>query len=622
MRGLRSSRVRHGWSPLLILALLLVGGIVWGLASALAASPTASPSPESGNVVLRLGWTQEPDNLNVFIGYQDTSYEIWALNYDTLFGAGDRNQATLDLASEFPTQQNGGISPDGKVWTIHIRSGVRFQDGVPLTASDVAFTYNYIINHQMANMLLYVKGIESVKALNPTTVQFTCARPMAIGYMETSSVYILPEHIWEHVSPSAATTSYGDKPPIIGSGPFETVAFVKGSYIKMVRNPYWWGKKPAIDEIYFEAYQNADTMVNDLRKGRLDGAWGVPVAEFKQLQSAMGIKAIPYPFYNWDYLEFNCYDKSSSLGNPVLRDWHFRNALNYAINKQRLCDLAYAGLAQPATTIIPPNVWVNPDYRWTPPADQAYTFDLAKANQLLDQAGYPRGANGLRLYKGKPIVLRLQATTDEPSCQIEAKLIAGWLQQLGLTIKLSVIDSGTLTNDIYNYHGNTPAPNFDMVVWEWTGYFDPGQTLSALTTPEIGNLDEPYWSDAQYDNLALDQASAVNPQQRAQIIWKMQQIMYQQSPWIPVTYPDYLEAIDTAKWTGWTQEFGGTGGAWELEGNNSSYLNLRPAAAVTTTTGGGSNTALIAVVVVVVIVAASVAFVFVRRRRGRLEEEA
>ncbi|HJX65174.1 MAG TPA: ABC transporter substrate-binding protein [Polyangia bacterium] len=617
MRSVRSSRVGHGWWPLLILALVLVGGVIWGLGSALAASP--APSSSSGKVVLKLGWTEEPDNLNVFIGYQDTSYEIWALNYETLFGAGDRNQPTLDLASEFPTQQNGGISPDGKVWTIHIRPGVKFQDGVPLTASDVAFTYNYIIKNQLANLLLYVKGIESVKALNPTTVQFTCTHARALGYMETYSIYILPEHIWKHVPPQAATTSYGNKPPIVGSGAFETVAFVKGSYLRMVRNPYWWGKKPAIDEIYFEAYQNADTMVNDLTKGRIDGAWGVPVAEFKQLQSVKGITAIAYPLYDWDYLEFNCYQGASSLGNPVLRDWHFRNALNYALDKQRLVDLAYAGLSQPTTSIIPPNVWTNPDYHWTPPADQAYTFDLAKANQLLDQAGYRRGADGLRLYKGKPIVLRLQATTDQPACQIEAKLIAGWLQRLGLRIKLSVIDSGTLTNDIYNYHGNTPAPNFDLVDWEWTGYFDPGQTLSALTTPEIGNLDEPYWSNTQYDTLALDQASAVDPQKRAQTIWQMQQIMYQQSPWIPMTIPDYLEAVNTAKWTGWTRQFGGTGGAWELEGNIASYLNLRPRA-VAATTGGSSNTTLIAVVVVIVIAAASIAFVFIRRRHGRRVE--
>jgi peptide/nickel transport system substrate-binding protein len=608
---------------LAILALALAGGLVWGLTGALAASPSpaSTSSPSAANVVLKLGWTDEPDNLNVFIGYTDTNYEIWALNYDYLFGLGNNMQPTLDLATEFPTEQNGGISPDGKVWTIHIRSDVKFQDGVPLTAADVAFTYNYIIKNQMADYLNYVSGIESVKALNSTTVQFHCAHSMATGYMETSSIYIIPEHIWKNVSANAAATSYGNKPPIIGSGPFETVAFVKGSYVKMVRNPYYWGPKPAISTIYFEMYQNANTMVTDLRAGRLDGAWGIPEAQFKQLQSVQGIKAIAHPFYNWDFLEFNCYDKASSLGNPVLRDWHFRNAINYALDKQRLVNLAYEGLAEPATTIINPNTWTNPDYHWQPPADQAYTFDLAKANQLLDQAGYRRGADGIRQYKGKPIVLRLQAPTSYPACQIEAKLITGWLQQLGLKIKLEVIDAGTLNDATYNYQHGQWAPSFDMVVERWTGYYDPGQLLNCFTTPEIGNLDEPYWTNAQYDKLAIQQAETVDPQKRAQIMWQMQQIMYQQSPWIPMTYFDILEAVNTAKWTGWTQVWG-SGSAWMLMGNIASYLNLRPVTH-TATTSSSSNTTLIVVVVVVVvvIVAGSIAFVLVRRRR-RVEDEA
>ncbi len=125
------------------------------------------------------------------------------------------------------------------------------------------------------------------------------------------------------------------------------MAFVKGSYVEMVRNPYWYGKKPAIDQIYFELYQDADTMVSDLKTGSIDAAWGVPEAEFRALESAPGFKAVAYHYYDWDYLEFNCYDKSSSLGNPVLRDWRFRNALNYAINRQQLCAVAYSGLATP-----------------------------------------------------------------------------------------------------------------------------------------------------------------------------------------------------------------------------------------------------------------------------------
>ena len=563
---------------------------------------------------------QEPDNLNVFVGYQSECWEIWALNYDYLFGSGDHNQPTLDLASEVPTQQNGDISANGKIWTIHIRSGVKFQDGVPLTAADVAFTYNYIIKNNMTQCTLDTAGIETAKALNPTTVQLTCAHPMALGFMEAQSVPILPQHIWEHVSPTAAASSYGNRPPIIGSGPFETVSYVKGSYIEMVRNPYWWGPKPTIGTIYFETYQNADTMVSDLTKGKIDGAWGIPVAEFKQLQSVKGVKAIAYPYYAFDDLEFNSYDKSSSLGNPVLRDPKFRQALNYAIDKQRLCDLAYDGLAQPGTTILLPNTWVNPDYHWQPPASQAYTFDLAKANQLLTAAGYPL-KNGVRLNKqGKPIVLRLETPTDTPAEQIETKLIAGWLQQLGLTIKLSVVDSGALESDMTNAHGSAWAPNFDLVTWGLTGNYDAGQTMDYFTTSQFGLNNDYYWSNAQYDKLALEQASAVDPQQRQAIIWQMQEIMYQQTPNVVLTYPDNLEAVNTAKWTGWTQMFGGTGPAWNCEGNNTSYFDLRPVV-IATTTSSSSNGTLIIVVVVVVIVVAGATFVFVRRRRGRRVED-
>ena len=400
MRGSCSARFDRCGLVVATTLLVCAVSLVCGSTRALAASPSPAPSSSSANqVVLKLGWTEEPDNLNVFIGWATTDSEIWALNYDYLFRSGDRNQPTLDLASQFPTQANGGISPNGKIWTIHIRSGVKFQDGVPLTAADVAFTYNFILRNDIASYMTYIAGIEKATALNATTVQFTCAHPMAVGYMEAQSVPILPQHIWKHVSYQAATSTYGDKPPIIGSGPFEIVGYVKGSYIEMVRNPYWWGKKPTIDTIYFEAYQNPDTLVTDLRAGKIDAIWGdVPLGAFTQLESVKGIKTVAAPYYNWDDLEFNCYQKPSSLGNPVLRDPKFRRALNYAIDKQRLVDLAYEGFALPGTTMITPNTFSNPDYQWQPPASEAYTFDLAKANQLLTAAGYPL-KNGVRLNK-------------------------------------------------------------------------------------------------------------------------------------------------------------------------------------------------------------------------------
>ena len=600
--------------PAVVVAVLAIS-LGFGLASARA--DTATPSPSTGKVTLRIGWTAEPDNLNPFVGWANTTYEIWAINYGFLFGYGlNGGEATLDLAAQFPTEQNGGISPDGKIWTIHLRPNLKWSDGQPLTATDVAFTYNYVVKNHMQNLALATVGIEGATVIDPTTVRITCSQPKAD--MEHIYLPILPKHVWEHVSPQAAASSYINKPPIVGSGPFYTTAFKKGSYIEMVRNPYYWGKKPTVDKILFEMYQNADTMVSDLKSGTLDAAWGFPEAQFKPLSSQAGIHAIAYNFFNWDYVDVNCSSLPGSTGNPVLRDVRFRNALNYAIDRSKLCQLAYAGLAAPATTIMPPSTWSDPDYHWQPSADQAYTFDIAKANQLLDAAGYTRAPSGQRLYRGKPINLRLWSTTDFQQGQIEAKLIAGWLQKLGLKITLSVLDRGTVEASIFNYKGTAVAPDYDLYVDDWAGYGDPGQTLTSFTTAEIGNANEPAWSNAAFDKLNLQQATALDPSQRKDLIWQMQQVFYQQSPQIVLVYPQYLEADNSARWTGWTPMFGGRGPVFMTTGGIDSYLNLKPAAS--DSGGGGSKGVTVAIVVAVVVVLAG-AGVWLMRRRSAAEEE-
>ena len=619
--GLVQSR-RARWI-LLAAAALLLAGMVVGLTDALAASPAASPSAAPGEVVLHLGWTSEPDNLNPFVGYMSECWEIWALNYDYLFTSGQHNAPALDLATVFPTQQNGGISADGKVWTIHIRSGVQWQDGRPLTAADVAFTYNYVIKNNMSQYTTYIAGIKSAKALDPTTVQLICAHPMATGFMESQSVPILPEHIWSHVSPTAAGSNYAVKLPLVGSGPYQVVAFKKGSYIEMVRNPTYWGPKPTVSKIFFEIYQDADTMVSDFRAGTLDGIWGVPPAQFQALKTVAGVKAIAYSYYALDDVEFNCYDNAASKGNPVLRDWKFRNALNYAVDRQKLCAIAYDGLAQPGTTILPPGTWVNPDYHWQPSASQAYTFDLAKAGQLLTAAGYPL-KGGVRVDKqGKPISLNLAVPSDNSNQQTEAKLITGWLRQLGLKITMSAEDSGALYSAMSNMKGSTMTPDFDIVVWDLVGNYDPGQTMYYFTTSQFDMNNLYFWSNPTYDKLAVEQASALDPQQRQSLIWQMQQIMYQQTPDIVLDYPEDLEAVNTTKWTGWTGLWGAAGGpVWNCQGNIESYLRLRPAVA-TAAKGGGSHGGLIAIVVVVaVVVVAAIALLTRRRRSQRAEVEA
>ena len=460
---------------LTVLLLVVLAAVLVLAAAALASEP--SPSASADQVVLKIGWTVEPDTLNPFIGWQNQDYEIWSINYSFLFGFGVSDKPTLDLAAEYPTKENGGLSADGKVWTIKLRPGVKWSDGEPLTADDVAFTYNYIVKNEMFNMALATRGILGAEALDPTTVQITCARPKAD--MMKIFIPILPEHVWSEVTPKDAETSFTNPVPIVGSGPFFTSEFVKGKFLRMERNPYYYGTTPTVDEIIFATYQNPDTMTIDYKSGNLDAAWGIPVAQFRTLESEAGTEALAYPYYNWEYLNFNCFDSPDSLGAPVLKDWRFRNALNYAIDRAKLCAIAFQDYAAPGTTIVPPKTWKDPDYHWQPSADEEMGFDLAEAGRLLDEAGYPL-KDGKRVdTKGKPITLRLYATSDNVPSQTEGKLITGWLQELGFKIEFSVLDAGALSARVWNFEGDAYRPDFDMYIDSWLGYVDPGQTLTA-----------------------------------------------------------------------------------------------------------------------------------------------
>ena len=610
----RVIRSRRFW-PALVAAVAVVAAatLVAGLAPARADSPAPSASP--GTLALRIGWTSQPDNLNPFIGWQNVTYEIWSVNYGFLFGFGNDNSPTLDLAREFPTKENGGISADGKVWTIKLRTGVKWSDGQPFSADDVAFTYNYIVKNGMMTMAITTVGIKEAKVLAPDVVQITCSKPKAD--MEHIFLPILPKHVWEKVDPQKAQTSYVNKPPIVGTGPFITTEFKKGSFVKMERNPYYWGARPALDQLLFLFYTNGDTMTADLKSGAIDAAWGIPEAQFDSLSSEQGIQPVAYNFFNWDYLAMNCY-QGKSLGNPVLRDWRFRNALNYAIDRQALSQIAYVGKAAPGTTILPPGMWSDPDYHWQPPADQVFGFDLAKAGQLLDDAGYAAGPDGIRLYHGRPIKLRLWTTNESAPAQTSLKLTAGWLKKLGLQIEVAVLDTGALQDRIWNFDGSTYAPDFDLYIWEWAGYADPGQTLSANVTSQIGNTNEPCWSNAEYDKLNGQQASELDSTKRKALIDQMQQIMYEQTPWVVLAYPQYLQAYNDAKWTGWTRMFNGKGPAFLTTGYPESYIALRPVAAEA---ASGGSTSWIWAAVAAAVVALALAVWLLRRRRVEAEEE-
>jgi len=600
---------------LLVFIATLAAGLVWGLSGAFAADPSASPGGEK--IILKVGWSPDPDSLNPFVGVQQSSYELWHVSYDFLTNYGDQYLETQPGLAESWTS-----SPDGLTWTFKIRSGVMWSDGVPLTAKDIAFTYNWEIKLQLQAFLSALDGIESASAPDDTTLIVTCSRPKA----DILSMWcpILPEHIWSQFKTADDAKNFFNKPPIVGSGPFQVVEWQKSKFVRCVANKAYWGGAPKADEVFFQLYTNQDTLAQDLKLGTIDLAINIPPAQVTALQGDSSLESAGCSQKAFDYLSFNC-KEGPSLGNPVLRDMKFRQALNWGIDKAKMAELAYQGYADPATTMFEVDFYdPDLDWHWQPPADVEYQFDAAKAKQLLADAGY-KDTDGDGILNDpnngdKNITLRLWSRTQSPQSQVMGKLIAGWWKDLGLDINYSVEDESVLIDGGYNYAGDTYKPDYDIYIWQWQpSGSDPGRRLGYFRTAQIENQNDCCWSNPEYDKLWDMQSQELDPQKRKDVAYKMQELFYQETPYIVLTYPKLLEAWNTSRWEGWQRIPQPNGAVAFITDNVSNYSKAGPKTTTATTTAKSSNVGLIAGIVIAALVVVGIV-VLLLRRKPRVEE--
>ena len=604
----RAACGRRSLTAFVVLILVALASIVAAATAVAGESP--APVVSADRLTLRLGTTFDADNLNPFLGFSGTSYEVFHLNYDFLVGYNTDLSPRPELATSWTT------SSDGKTWTFKLRRGVRWHDGKPFTAKDVVFTYRYIIDNNLTAFTSYTNSIETVKAVDDFTVTMTCSRPKA--NMLRLWIPILPAHVWSKVPGTKAGVDYQVELPLVGTGPFQTVAAEKGSYLKLVKNPdYWVEGKPTIDEVIISIYQNPDTMAQDLKSGELDYAQGMAAAQFDALKNEAALTTNAAGLRYFDELCMNCYDDPHSLGSPVLRDRDFRRAISWAVDKQKVVDIAYGGYATVGQGLITPDV---PTYAWSPSPAQTFGFDLAKARELLDQAGYrDRDGDGVREANGKPIALRLWSRSDDVASQNCGRLVAGWFRDVGLKISLQTLDTNAIYSALYNKDkaGNY-APDYDLYLWGGGQYVDPDYILNVFTKSQIGGSNDPCWANAEYDSLYVRQSQTVDPAQRKPLVDRMASIFYDEAPFVITNYEQQLEAYNTLRWDGWTQAPAGGPVAF-INANIDTYLNLTPVAGQESS--GVVGTWVYALVALGGAVLAVVVVLLLRRGRSRAVEE-
>jgi peptide/nickel transport system substrate-binding protein len=525
-------------------------------------------------VIFTVGMGNEVDSFNPFLGIEAESYEMWALTYDYMIGYSmkDMSPQPTGLAKSWDT------SDDGLTWTFHIRTGVKWSDGVDLTAKDIAYTYNRILDGgpEAASWSSYLTSVSKITAPDDETVVLTLKKPNAV--LPLLPIPIVPQHVWINV-PEDQVKSYAAEPkngqPVVGSGPFRLVeGTAGGSTYRFEANPDYWQGAPHIDEVVFRVYKSTDPMVQALIKGEIDFAEDITPLQVKSLQGEDGITAINGSSPGFDEIAFNTGAEDTKTGkpigdgNPALKDPKFRHALAYAVDTDKIVEVAYQGGADPGSVLIPP---AYSQWRWDPPADEKVTFDLDKANQLLDEAGYTKHSDGLRtMPDGSPIApLRLFARSESKKSVDTLDFFKEWLGDLGIKSEVSAVESTRLTNIILD-------GDFDVFQWGWYVEPDPDSMLSYMTCDQRGGWSDSWYCNPEYDRLYQEQNQATDDAQRVADVQKMQQILYEDSPYIITAYNSYGEAFRSDRFA-CLQPQPDPGGILLFQYGVHNYLNMRPA---------------------------------------------
>lgn len=512
-----------------------------------AEAPTEAEAPAEAAAggTVRIGWNGSPDTLNPGTAILTEAYSIFELIYDSLYELELDSSFSLSLAESVET------SDDGTVWTYKLRPGVKFHDGQPLTAKDVVFSINFYKNHEdFPYMNSYTPYFEKVEAPDDSTVVLTLTEP--IGNIESQLVflYVLPEHIWAEHSEGAAATEF-ENLEMIGSGPFKMQEYKQNEFVHLTVNEDYFNGAPKVDEVIFQTFGNPDALVQAISTGQVDMITEMPNTAVPTLRNAENVEVIVGTPLAPSIRDFvfnqlapeNCPEGSACTGHPALRDRNVRLALAHATDLQNIIDVAELGLATPGVTLIADSLgdWYNTELK-------PYEFDIAKANTILDEAGYkdtdgdgvremPDGAN--------PLNFRLYWPNDIPAAPRTAELLGQTWGQIGVKLQPQAFDPDALTSAC------CPNFDFDMMIWGWGSDPDPNLLLGVMTTDEIPTgSSETGYSNPEYDELFKQQAVETDHAKRRDMVWQMQKMAYEDVVYITY-YQNQIQAIRTDRFKGW-----------------------------------------------------------------------
>jgi peptide/nickel transport system substrate-binding protein len=534
-------------------------GIVWTLALVVLASACGSSGGAGGSNggaakeggTLRIGTSSGLTSPNPFVGFNQDDYSTWMYIYPSLLQY-DTTSASYDYLPSFATKWKQ--SADGLTVTFTTAPNATWSDGQPLTADDAAWTFDMIkryANGPTSSWAGSVTFLKSVTATDANTLVATYDKPSGTALFDLGLTPILPPQVWQRYATGdgKAIKTFQNVPengqPLTGGGPFVMTEYRKNDIALFQRNPNWYGTPPHIDGFGIQFFRDEDAMVTALKTDQLDAINEIPPTSVATLKAA-GLHVYEGQALALRDLIFNV-DPSGQQHKELL-DPKVREALEYAIDRNEIVQTAWLGFASPGSTIVPAGNATG-GVQWHDSSVQPLPYDPDKANQILDSLGYRRGSDGVRVANGEPMAYDVVFPQDEEGAGDRAfQIIQQGFKQIGVELTQKKLDDNAAWDAMYGdgkYH-------FDLAMWDWFPAADPDFILGVLTCDQYGNWNDTGYCSAAYDKLYEEQKSTVDPRQRQQIVFQMQQMVFNDRPYIILTYDERLDAW-SPNWQGFVE---------------------------------------------------------------------
>jgi peptide/nickel transport system substrate-binding protein len=469
------------------LVLLLCGSLL---------SCARRPDPDTLVVVIE----SSPANLDPRIGKDSQSERIDELIFDSLVRKDEHFNLLPGVAESWEI-------PDPQNYIFHLRRGIRFHDGRLLTAQDVKWTLDTMRN----GSLMTVKGaayklVDKVETPDDFTLKVHLTEPYApLLWNLTGGAF--------GIVPYGSDKNFSRAP--VGSGPFRFVRLSPDSEVVLERNDSYWGERARVERLRFNIVPDATTRALELRKGSADIAVTSLTPDIvKTLRREPNLTVLEQPGSSLQYLAFN-------LRDPILRDAHVRQALAYAVDRRPILHYLFGDQGRLADSLLPPEHWAYD-------GDVAhYSYDPARANALLDAAGYARDQSGARFH------LTMKTSTNDETPRLLATVLQQQLRQVGIALDIRSFEFGTFFSDVMK-------GEFQMYSLRWVGYSNQDPDIfedvfhSASFPPRRDNRG--FYSNPAVDRLIDEGRRITDQQKRKQIYAQVQRIV--ELPYINLWYFD------------------------------------------------------------------------------------